>query len=183
MATVNRYNVRMSLTVSSFPQCCGAKIIHGFNVSGSGTRKLNAEQKHKMYNELFRKVADSTQGMLVAADCVLDFGEWSGLSRSGGGGDTNWIDSHTAGDISLEDFCKYHKFDVTAYAKNSNSGNIVATFSKAVYSVAADEEETVTMYYPNMPDYSDDVQTGGATSTADVSQVLEQLREAVRRAA
>lgn len=182
MATVSRYGVRMNLDVSSFPHCCGAKIIHEFNVSGK-IESLTLEQKHKMYNELFRKVADSTQGMLVAADCVIEFGEWADLKRGGGGGNTSWqVALEGAGDISLEDFCKYHDFAVTAYAKNNNSGNIVATFSKAVYSVAADESETVTKYYPDMPDYTDDV-VAGTQSNTDVASVLAQLREAVRRAA
>ena len=182
MPASTRYGITIRLDVQSFPHCCGAKIMHQFRVSGN-TRTLTLEQKHKMYDELFRKCAGETQGMLIAADCVLDFGEWADLRRSGGGGDTSWTQAAGAGDISLEDFCKHHKFDVTAYAKNNNSGNIVATFSKAVYSVAPDADETVTKYFPEMPDFSDEPSSVNSAGSTDVAAVLAQLREAVRRAA
>ncbi len=181
MASITHYGVTMGLRRDSFPGCCGGSTIYGFTVSGN-TSNLTLERKHKMYDALFRSLG-SFSGVVVALDCVLNFGEWEDLDRSGGTVDTSWemaYENEEVGDISLEDFCIHHKFEITGHSVNQNSGNVVAAMIKP-YRPANEEGSAGSVYDVPAPDFSDDEPPKRTAPTEDVAAVAAQLRELVAR--
>lgn len=188
MSTVStqHYGVTMSIDVSSFPGCCGGTIIYGFNVRGS-TSNLTRKQKEAMYDELFIRAAKQYNsstgfpGVVVAMDCVLSFGDWEDLGRGGGTVSTSWTVDAGCGDISLEDFCLYHQFEITSHSINRNSGNVVAAMTKAIRPALEDGGEG-DIYSPKKPSFSDEPKPEPKKPSADVKDIIESLRSAVAAA-
>lgn len=176
------YGVTMSVTVASFPGCCGGRTLYAFTVDGK-YQDLTVDQKKKMYDGLGRKAFSEVPGAIVSMDCVLDFGEWDDLHRGTGTSASSWAVDEDCGDISLEDFCKYHGFDFTAHSINRNSGNIVGVMSKAIRK-APDGRGDAEVYIPPAPDYSDDetAEKRKASESANREEVIRRLREAVAAA-
>lgn len=181
------YGVTMSVMVNHFPGCCGARSLSGFTVQGA-TDTLTVEQKHKIYDDLFRGLVGDVPGVLIAADALLDFGEWddSELERSVGTADSSWVTDENSGcgDISLEDFCKYHEFAVVGESINRNSGNIVAAMVKAVRAAPVEGSRGVDpiVYCPDAPDFSDEPKPEAPQGSADTAAIIESLRRAVAAA-
>jgi hypothetical protein len=169
-ATTTHYGVSISVTISGVNHCCGAHFMHDFRVSGGGTSKLTLGQKHNMYKDLMTKVVAECSGTLVAVDCVLNFGEWEDLGR----GSSVWSQSASAGDISMENFCEYFDFERTAVSKNSNSGNLVGCFSLAINIPDPDNDDDVTKFTVDEPDFSDEPKKEAAP-TADIESILAEL--------
>lgn len=150
--TSRHYGVTISLKKESYPTCCGANILRELSVSGTDTAiaELTTERKFKMYQDMMVDILAGSPGLLIAADCVINYGEWADLSRS----TSQWKQSAGAGDISLENFCEYFEFNRSGVAKNKNSGNLVACFSLATN--AAMEDDSVEPMVVDRPDFSDD---------------------------
>lgn len=179
LITSKRYGAEMRIKLDSFPSCCGAKSIHSFWVNRG--EELTEEQKVKMYEELLFRLGESCSGILIAADCVLNYGEWANLRRSGGGGSDNWqkADGDTV-EVSLEDFCEHFGFVRGPVAKNTNSGNFVASFSYAVHSVNEKKNSEKIYNAPSeLPDFSDDEQVKSGTAT-NLEEILKELESAIR---
>ena len=170
--TSKHYGVTIKVQLSAFPQCCGAKIIHEFNVAGS-VAKLTVEQKEKMYADIMRKGIPEISGVLISADCVLNYGEWADLRRSSGGGNTNDARTEIAGDISLEDFCEHFNMVRGPVARNKNSGNLVASFSMAVH--AAKEDGTYSSLEVPEPDFSDEPKVEKSAANGDIAAVISAI--------
>jgi len=176
--TVTHYGVTMTANIDSFPHCCGARILHGFRVDGPDgvINELTLEQKHKMYTHFIMEMAPQIPGIVVVADCVLNYGEWADLKR----GSSQWKQGKDAGDISLEDFCEFFGFTRGPVAKNKNSGNLVASFSYNIWAADEDKNGKVAAREWKKPDFSDDKRV--KKQDANVEEILAALDAAVRAA-
>lgn len=167
---VKHYGTTLRVYVDPFPSCCGAKIIRSFRVDEE--RNLNLEKKNKMYEALMNKILPHVSGLLVTADCVLNFGEWAELKRSGGGGNDRSAQTEEAGDVSLENFCEYFNMQRGPVARNNNSGNLVASFSMPRF--IAKDDGSYEEYNIAYPDFSDDDYKD--PEAADVSSIIAAIQ-------
>lgn len=179
------YGVTISVQMLEFPGCCGAHTLAGFRVEGTREAKetLTEEQKHKMYDELMIELVDKCPAVMVAADAVINTDEWGDdveLERGGGTLTSSWMEgSYVSGDVSLEDFCKYHTFEESSLGKNRNSGNLIGVFTKATrFPSKEDFYDDAEYLFIERPSFDDEV-IPEKEKPADVEKVIAALRRAI----
>lgn len=169
----NHYGVKIRVEFGDTPGCCGSHQIYKFSVNGN-VNELTMGQKHEMYKELMNYIVEPCSGVLNATDCVLRYGPWGELARAS----SQWKQSDSAGDISLEDFCEYFGFTRGPVARNRNSGNLVATWTLAIYHADPENPDKVDKFDPGTPDFSDEPKPGRCDG-ADAEELIKLIRASI----
>lgn len=192
--TSKHYKVEISVRMEEMPGCCGGDTLSSFTVEGP-VHNITKEQKEKIYDDLMLQLIDGVDGTVVAMDAITSTyeGDWGHLDRSGGTDRSSYSEGNDCGDVTLEDFCRHHDFDFVGHAANRNSGNIVCAMVKSIRvpqeggDWEEDYQDDVVIYSVDTPDFSDDIKeeppVRAAANSADVADIIAQLREVVSNAA